>query len=298
MKNTAVTKNILSHGKNIFRSLHYAKGFDFEKPILIFEGTGNFTLNGLKKVTEKAGINTAAAAICVIIDHKTKYNQTFRAVDVWPLFGGYDLFENRDLPYYNGSSLDNYWRKSDFDRDRKEKDITFYIIAQNAEFLQQPKKELKINFEQRVKIVDRDHYQQNGKTCYISSYRPYYRTNTEKTFDKSGYLLNDIRDNLARRAAAIRAEKEKQAAARYDTSAIITDIRSRYDRLKMAISEKLLAGEINLVYSVICDFRWLTNDVKTFETKTQKNEYNSIKRIKEDIASINKRMDVIFTKIA
>lgn len=293
------TKEILTNCRNAFKCLNYALGLDFEKPIFIFEGSGHFTLKGLKKIAADAGINTQTAAMCVIIHKITPYNNNFRMVKIQADFHGFDLLEAHDLGFFNGDHLDSYWRKLDFETDRKDDTTTFYLICQNQEFLQTAKKEIKIDFTERVKVIDKCHFQQNGKTKYIGEPRFYYRgQDRTRIFDKSGYLLNDIRDNLARRAAAIRAEKEKQAAARYDTSAIITDIKNRYEQLKKAISEKLLAGEINLVYSVMCDFRWLTNDVKTFETKTQKNEYNSIKRIKEAIAAINKRMDAILVKIA
>jgi hypothetical protein len=299
MKTTEKTKEILTNCRNTFKCLNYALGFDFEKPALIFEGSGHFTLKGLKKIATDAGINTETAAMCVIIHKITSYNDNFRMVKIQADFNGFDLLESCDLGFFNGDHLDGYWRKSDFETDRKDDTTTFYLICQNKEFLQPAKKEIKIDFAERVKVIDKYHFQQNGKTKYIGEPRFYYRgQDRTRIFDKSGYLLNDIRDNLTRKAAKIRADKEKAAASVYSTAEATATIKARYEQLKKAISAKLLAEEIDIVYSVMFDFKWLTGDIRNFETKTQKNGYNSIKEIKEAIANINKRIDAIFTKIA
>ena len=135
--------------KYAFMQLHNAFGFDFEKPFNMVYHEGNFTIASARKL-----LGVEFDNFIIIIRNPENYCRRDRFMVVKAIGGGFDLVEGRTLGYFNNykQQLDNYFRKSDFNEDRKSTKAQAY-------FLYQPKR-----YRRPVKPVRYGYYPRNNDT--------------------------------------------------------------------------------------------------------------------------------------
>ena len=167
--------------KYAFMQLHNAFGFDFEKPFTIVYHEGNFTIASARKLS-----GVEFDDFIIVIHNPDNYCRRDRFMVVKAVGGGFDLVEGRALGYYNNfrQSLDDYYRKSDFNEDRKSAKAQAYFLYQAKEY------------RRPVKPTPRPSY---------------YIRHNDIVFDKCGNNITDRRQDYARRAEALRRERARAA---------------------------------------------------------------------------------------
>lgn len=246
--------------RGAMRYAHEAYGFDFCKPYDLYEGSGKFTLNSIKKAfAEKFGHNNFKNGICLLfmpceggdcfIDFYCVrvLNNKFDIDVIKPdCFRGYSFFLSRD-----------------FERDRKKYNKTFYVIFQNREHLDKS-------------VIDSDYKFVNGSSAMLSpistfvtfsstsncftrfyrvnhrygnfwqvhdgsicKFRVNYTFNEKFDLDKSGYPCSAMQLNLHGRLRRYKEEKVKT----HDYSAQEKVIEAQLATMRAFLAEKL-AGEM------------------------------------------------------
>lgn len=239
--------------KYAFMQLHTAFGFDFEKPFNIVYHEGNFTIASARKL-----LGVEYDDFIIIIRNPANYCHGDRYQVVRATAGGFDLVEGRTLGYFNNykQSLDDYFRKSDFNEDRKS------AIAQ-AYFLYQAKE-----YRRPVKPTPRPSY--------------YVRSN-DIVFDKCGNNVTDRRNELKRRAEALRRERARAAYLKTDDTAKVEELEKKFAATKAAIISELEKATTPDDYKKVGDkiddwkgLRWIASDLNRYKKDTAAQDYPSI----------------------
>ena len=239
--------------KYAFMQLHNAFGFDFEKPFEMVYHEGNFTIASARKL-----VGVEYDDFIIIIRNPANYCHGDRYMVVKATAGGFDLVEGRTLGYFNNykQSLDDYFRKSDFNEDRKS------AIAQ-AYFLYQAKE-----YRRPVKPTPRPSY--------------YYRNN-DIVFDKCGNNITERRNELKRRAAALRRERQRAAYLKTDDAAKVQELEKKFAATKAAIISELEKATTPDDFDRVgkkCEgwhgLRWIARSLETYKKRTAARDYTSI----------------------
>ena len=105
-----------------------------------------------------------------------------------------------------------------------------YIIAQRKEDLANIYEEKKPDLTGRLTEKEQE---------ILNGWRWNRYNHIRREFDKSGYYLNDKRDNLKRRAEALRKERKADAFKATDNAAVISELQNQLHTLKDAIAAQL-----------------------------------------------------------
>ena len=87
--------------------------------------------------------------------------------------------------------------------------------------------------------------------CYWYRGNKQFSEELQDVFDRSGYYVRDRRANLKRRAAALRAEREKNAYKAQDVTADVAEILTAAGDLKSAYAEAIINGNLETAANVI-----------------------------------------------
>lgn len=290
MKRNIIINKLLRTNKNAFRCLHDLFGLDFMAPYGIIYISGKYTVNKIMKEAEKCGYARQTKLIVLTLDNaKKRYNDGFNLVTI-DNSGKIDI--DFKIPYYGGSfnsSLDHFYTKYSFDEVRKSDKAEAIIIWQDQQYIKKPL-EKPLDFNNRFKLIDIDYaYTSDRKTRYVYRLRlrkndekgtkfdyelgrycsMQRRTNIEDVIDKSGYLVENRRNEWIRKAAALRAEREKSAFVASDNSDKVSDLARRIGIHKAKIIKSLETAETSEELAVICGllsrYSGLTGIVADFE---------------------------------
>lgn len=295
-------KEILKEaGKNTLKFLHDGVGFDYEKPIIMSKIDGNFTLKKVWSIIPH--INYDYKLVVLIRNTHTFNKNRFHAI----IAKSEESFEIEiKTTYYDWQTRpDTFFRKSDFNNLRKKNDTETYIIAQKKEYLLQPVKyvytvrTLKDNVRYSIHNKSYTYYAEN-KGKYLS-YMELVETGKQgksiqfdcpvirqgdkniitvsSLLDASGYYVFNRRQELKRRANALRAEREKAAYMVTDETERINQAKSYAADAKRHIIETLEKAETyDTVYSVhrnVYELAWLYRDIEQFAEYAGNKKYNS-----------------------
>lgn len=232
MTNT-IKKELLKVNKSALQFLHAARGFDFEKDILIAKIDEKFTHNQVTKIIyEKIGWNFAGA-ILVKPTEKNHFHKRLHYAKI--THAKFDIERTRKEYEYN---IDNFFTVGDFENIRKHETQSVYIIAQSPELLTPAKAPVTFNNYTRYTIaadgvrkcgdgrgnswIDKITIQLNrNEKIEYKPYNSFYpgeqrSDNIGDYIDKSGYNLRVVRTDLKRRAAALKAKKDLNAVNNAD----------------------------------------------------------------------------------
>jgi hypothetical protein len=205
---------------------------------------------------------------------------------------------------YHLIPFDYFFSKGSFEEVRKDAGAETYVFLQRREFLKKPEKK-PVDYSQRFKVKDvRYSWTSNMAERYVYSLELYETTtdgkrkiefgknkcylsdrphNTADVIDKSGYLLQDRRENLKRRAAKLRAERAKAAFMAADNSAKVEELRGMIEARKNEIVQQLqqatTAEEVKKVESALAWWKGLggiMSDFERFERNSAAKKYASI----------------------
>ena len=303
-----LVKEVLNRNPKMFKALHDLYDFDFMEEFQIVKINGRFTLNSIKKtlgVTDLTDLNTAV--IITNVKYNERYNYIVKAIE-----GGFCIdYERRFYGYdYN---VDHFFGKGRFEDARKEENIIVYVICQKKE-LAKKASEKKPDLTERfifkyvtrwgdgrgrkgisqIDLIDKQH---NGKKFTYKTRRPETSENVNYYIDKSGYLVEEQKNELKRKALKLKSDREKAAADAADFTNECNTFIERMEALKKNTCKKIMAA---VDYDSICNadkilssMRWLQLDIDRFKERNANKGFSSIARAKERIDSINTEFEKI-----
>ena len=275
IENRAALSAMLNHNRKALRGLHVIAGYDFEKPFSVRRFECPVTVARILKETGAAGSMNDLFVSLLIHNPKSNDNwyRVFRCVTV-DRFGKTEIEISRSA--WIDFRIDFFAAKYSFEEMRKNPDCVIYAIIQKKEFLHKytpkaydlgdrfrlvPGKERKWTDGKGfhgISAITVQRMDASGQNLEISRQKVYFggRVSNEKNpasvsdfIDKSGYLLPWRRDELKRRALALRKEKEKAAYLQTDNSGKIEEIAARIENVKKALAEEVLRA---VSYDDVC----------------------------------------------
>lgn len=280
-------------GKNTLRYAHDNYGFDFEQPFILERLTGKFTINKIWSFIPHYLYDYSFTVIAIV---KDEYQDDYNIVKIAPSYIDIELPNKNSVDYKYHP--DYYFRKGDFDRDRKAgKDC--FIIAQEKKYII-PVKEIKLcdyDFQENERYTNIKMFNngsiyftdpnKQGKKQYYSIGNFIYgkyddiRNCPFKWFDKSGYLTYFRKEELKRKANKLRSEKEKAEYLETDNTSYIEKVRFEFNKLKTYAIGLLAATSNyetlkNISHCFNWSISWILFDIELFEKRTNNKEYASI----------------------
>lgn len=309
-------------GKNTFRFIREVAGIDFEKPVIIRQGRGPFTL---RKVCETIPGFNCNYTIMVIIDH---YIRGWHVVKLTK--SGLDFVtELKSATYFDFHTIpDTFYRKSDFEKLRKD-DRQFFVIAQLADYNLPLKQREPYSYgrkpieENKRYIIESKSYSLlvTGGEKYLHRlslieeggtgkkfdwniyenvpYRYGQKFELSELFDKSGYCVYKRRAELKAKAAKIRAEREKNEYLNTNTDHYLPELKAAAKNLNEQLSRDAETGcnynALDALITKAYDIRRIYLKVELFEKKATEKGFSSIKQIKDEFDRIMKEIETVKT---
>lgn len=321
-------------GKNTFRYIRETAGINFERPVIINHFDGSFSLGQVWKLLPHINYDYT---VCIILSR----NMTTKYADSWMnryyyvklTYGGRTgdfITELNSQTYFETKTIpDTLYRKSDFTEIRKLETACGFIIAQKKEYCltlktRENRKDYKLNDYTRYKDIKPDftHYGSHGAyrkiitAFYVSEkegfiknqkvYVPFVPSDDnygkiETFFDKSGYYVQHTKDELKRRAAALRAERKKAEYVKVDFTDQAENLKRYYKETREYIANEFIKADtydkIVLIDNAISKIRWFSSDIDHYLEVTEKKGYSSIEQANEKynniIAGLNKAKDIL-----
>lgn len=254
------SREILKINPGTLRTIHNIFGIDYNKPHAVLRMEPPSTRAAIRKAATENGYPAADA---IILIHRTGGRYYWKSDEKQFYLFTLDAAGGLDNPkrsgyggYYSdviGNSLDDA-SKGDFDKFRRDP-CEVYIILQNDADKTQKGEYTKPNATTRYKLIDTEkHYgdvsawimqdRNSGEKTIIS--RCYWYSGDKKhseqladVLDKSGYYIRDRRENLKKRAAALRAERAKNSYSTQDTAADVAEIENTATETRLYIADAL-----------------------------------------------------------
>lgn len=312
MKTNNIMKKLLKAELNAARMLHNAFDIDFEKNFNIYYLKGNYTINKIYNTIDQGVKNET---IIILTRNKNNYNKDFHLVTIK---NGAVNIEHKIYQYTRNIkkrvNIDYFFRKSDFETMRKAAETETYIIIQREE-LKTPAKKNDLDFNARYKNISKysntmgngrgnswiyrlflKHLENNAPEIeYNINYYNIKSKNINDFIDKSGYLLERRRSELKRKAANLKAEREKAEYLKTENSAQIKELENIFKETKKRIIfdlEKSNDYKItqNIGRLLYFDFCRIEQDIKRFTEKTNSKDFASIEKSNEFYNNLKKRL--------
>lgn len=264
-------KELLQCRKKALQYIACCYGYDFQKPFKVTGLLGKFTANSIKKIT---GSDNGILLVCKGAKvYCVKLNAGKFDTDVEFLRETYDCLKFLRETY--DCLINYYYRKYNFESDRKSGKLGVFIIQQDAKYKREVKK----------------------------SSNSYYYYHNEDEFDKSGFNITEARNQLKSRLYKYKADKKKREVDLISYEADLKEIKKMFQTLKEKIILKLTEAQTIDEYKNVEDvfnfrFIWMAQDIKKFEQKVIQNGFDSveeaadsIKELKEKITEKTKELD-------
>lgn len=292
-------KAIQKHcGKNTFRWMNEVFGFNYKKPFIMNFFIDNFTIKQIWEVIPHIDYDYT---VCLLVNKKGIFESKFYAVELFRDKINIELKSKTYFPEYK-TYPDTFWRKSDFENYRKSNEVQTYIIAQRKEYTNERKIPDKYSTYGNYPINDNDRYiidkywyciNTHNTKRWINRVDLVETTNNgnKKTvnvpsvekqsdlFDHSGYYVFNRREELKRKAAAIKANREKEKYNKTDYSNQIEYIKSIFIEKKKYIANMLLKvsnhEQMQIVDKMVSGLRYISFDIDLFIKRTINREYPS-----------------------
>ena len=282
---------ILAINPAILRGLHIKLGFDFQQPVTIKRIPAPFTIKKAWKLIESDHTPATSTAAIIMRDIGNTWC-IYRDLHMTPITADnlrddYDDHMSYSLGRAHGykTVFSSFYAKGSFHDLRKAPTCEAWIIAQHNDLLK-PWTEPARDWTERQPDMAPDEYVQHS---------PVYYGNRRPTIiiDKSNYRVDLRREDLKRRAAKLRADRQKAAA---DAATSATAAR-RYNNLELAFSAAkhriidalvnvdLLTGpaavtELESIGKAIGEYAWkglsgAARDINQFADAARDNKFTS-----------------------
>lgn len=301
-----ILKELLSKNNHALQTLHESLGFDFCKPFIVDKISGKFTVNQIiKRVNVSLPDPNKVIALYVNEDCGGWLNLV--TIDHY----GNITIDNKTPYYYTTKGSYNiitFWAKKRFEDIRKHEKVSVYIISQSKEYITTPI-EKTIDYK-----TGRFDYVDNGFTChggksyinrvtvknrdtngekstrvligqvFYTGMISHYKTDISQIIDKSGYFVDYKRDDLKRRAAALKADRQKAAFIASDHTDKITELETmilgRKKEIEKLFNAAVTSEDIKAVVEALNDYRhglkWVLYSFELFKQRIVNKEYSNI----------------------
>lgn len=307
MKNT-ILKELLQQEPQALSVLHNAELYDFTKDFTILKHAGRFTIAALEKEAAAAGYTADDSIImCYTTGRKWDPDKLY----MYKLTGaGKFEVEYKIWKYTTGRAyckVDDFYAKTQLNDTRKQDGLTTYIICQKKEN-QATENPHPVDLAARFTLKKFDTYRKSSGGEYIdrvylrrtddtgSAYTYHDRSNIiyesrftntaiNEIIDKSGYIIDRKRDELKRKAAALRADRARAAYLETDNTNIIKELDSLFTETKNAIIEELTQATTAEALKKVSDKldRWrglagIAGDLERLKEADKARKYSSVDR--------------------
>lgn len=249
---------LLKINRGTLRAVHNLTGIDYNKPHQILKLYPPFTRHTIRKAAAEAGYH-AALAIVLLFDKNPRFSCDKNRLTVFYIDAGENLENPNGMHHAGnpGNALDNAYCKGQFDEIRKRPSSAAYIILQNDEDHAEKKP--------ADKTPDPwTRYTARRRSCTYANHILFdlypVKSNApaavadygwlknwkepENPLDAGGYYKADKIRNRKRRAAEIKAEREKAAYMEQETAADVETVTAAANALRAYIAEKLNAPDL------------------------------------------------------
>ena len=250
---TDALKELLQCRKKALQYIACCYGYDFQKPFKVTGLLGKFTANSIKKIT---GNDDGILLVCKGTEVRcVKLNK-----------GKFDTDVEHSRETYN-CLINYYYRKYDFESDRKSGELGVFIVQQDAKY----KREVKRS---------------------SNSYSYYHITDV---FDKSGFNITETREQLQSRLRKYKADKKKKEVDLISYETDLKEIKKMFQTLKEKIILKLTEAQTSDKYKNVenvFDFRfiWMIQDMEKFERKVTQNGFDSVEEATDSIKELKEKI--------
>ena len=253
-------KELLQCRRKALQFLACCYGYDFQKPFRVTGLLGKFTANSIQKMT---GSYDGILLVCK--------GTEVRCVELNT--GKFEIEIPRDKYKY---SIAEYYRKSDFEEDRKSGKLGVFIIQQDAKY------------KREVKRTSSSYY--------------YYGNSNSDEFDKSGCNITETRRALKYRLNTYKADKRKREVDSISYETDLKEIKEMFQTLKEKLLVKLSEAKTSEDYrdiENIFDYRFvrMVSDIEKFENKVTQNNFRTIEEATNSIKSLKEQIEVEIRKI-
>lgn len=337
MLNNTITNELKAKDKNIFRALNQCYGFNFENDFTLVKLETPVTIGKALKAIyaehptpSKYSVNAGGSRVVVLLIPSNRWNNDkIKAVQIYGT-GASDFEVEHCKRWFDFKTiLDYYFRKGDFNEDRKNAEAVYIIAQKNADLARVYKKyeadfnDINARFILKRANKTTKNWRRENEFDFISSldlltvennkkadYGVIYRQghepqNVNDIIDKSGYIVNVKRSNLQNKAEELRKERAANKYKATDNSAIIAGVLERADRLKQSLVEMLAnaktSEEIRDCGNLIKYYDGLEGifgKCERLATMDAKKEFRSIASFNEYVNQINENIDDIIGKMA
>ena len=262
-------KKLLNDEPRALKAINETFHIDWNKPFQAIKIDGKTTINQILKKVD----NSKDSLILVLnyIGSGYNANRYCAALIDWAgcviIEEGYSKFH-----FYHTSKLDTYWRKSDFRDHLKYADISPFhiVIVQDKKYLTNPKKPTIDYTERYMKDPSRTWGNPLLRLSDGITFDQYYHDTKEDVLDKSGYIVEHFRDDLQRRAKALKAEREKAAVDIMDFSKDVEELKIRITAKKLELIEQFknanTSKELEIISEALKTYgNGLTNILESYE---------------------------------
>lgn len=244
-------KELLQCRRKALQFLACCYGYDFQKPFKVTGLLGKFTANSIQKMT---GSYDGILLICK--------GTEVRCVELNR--GVFEVEIPRDKYKY---SIDEYYTKRDFEKDRKSGKLGVFIIQQDEKY------------KRKVKRTSSSYY------CYSNC--------SSDEFDKSGCNITETRRALKYRLNTYKADKRKREANSISYEADLKEIKEMFQTLKEKLVVKLSEAKTSEDYKNIeniFDYRfvWMVKDIEKLEHCVAQKSFSSIEDATGRITNLKK----------
>lgn len=298
-------------GHNTLRWIRETCGIDFEKQVTMLCCDGPFSIGQIWK--RFPHYNYDYNVVVIVSRNSTKYPDAwynrYHAVKLTGSGTNDFVIELNSKTYFNYRTCpDTYYRKSDFTDTRKSETVRTYIVAQKTSYklplrIREKYTSDKYQFLDNVRYtnIQPGHSQTNcGKSITVISARELYGnpeehnvyvpfipgkdeyTHLETFFDKSGYYTQRIRENRIKKAACIRADRQKAALLNTDLQWTIDSICTCFTDTRKALSNRIINTPtydgMKTLDSIMSKLSWLSFDIELHTKRINNKEYKSIEQ--------------------
>lgn len=234
--NTTIT-NLLKEDSRALKAINETFHIDWNKPFQAIKIEGKTTINQILKKVD----NSKDSLILVLNYIGSGYNANKYCAALIDWAGCVIIEEGYHKFHLYTQKLDTYWRKSDFRDHLKYTDVSPFhvVIVQDKQYLTNPKKPT-IDYSERYMKDPSETW--GNRLIRLSdgiNFDQYYHDTKKDLLDKSGYIVEYFRDELQRRAKALKAEREKAAVNAMDFSTQVEELKIRITAKKLELIEQL-----------------------------------------------------------
>lgn len=290
-----IAKELLKECPKALETTHNLYGIDFEKPFKIVRIDGAFTIN--KAIT---AIGTNDFVVITKLNSFYLNDFYFCTIESGKL--------NIDYSISRAGNIDNFHKKGQFDERRKIAKVT-YLIAQdlchrtvlnihfNCNHTPMNNKNVSsIDFNERIKKIDRWYGMQNGYKYFIGNKRCL-------ELDKSGYRIDEKRDELKAKARSLKAEREKAKADNLNIDNDIATIKTEIENLRLTFSGMLSGIALNYggfesIETLARHFKWIVFDFELLNNRYAKKEFSTPAGLLKSLNALNDKINELKTMLA